>query len=79
MMNGAVRNVIDLEEAKAQRMHARAVSIALARAATVSDLVADLEAYQPGPERTRVAWYYVAKGWATDSDMRLALEELSDG
>ncbi len=68
--------VIDLEEAKAQRMHARAVSIALARAATVSDLVADLELYQPGPERRRAAMYYLAKGWATDTDMQLALEAL---
>lgn len=72
--------VIDLELAKAQRIaadqFAKAHAIAMRRAAAVSDLAADLELYAPGPERARAVMYYLAKGWATDTDMQLALEAL---
>ncbi len=73
-------DVIDLELAKARRIEAdqfaEAHAIGMSRAATVSDLAADLELYAPGPERARAVMYYLAKGWATDADMQLALEAL---
>jgi hypothetical protein len=73
-------SVICLELAKARRIEAdqfaKARTIAMRRRETVDALKADLAEYAPGPDRNRAVWFYLNRGWATDTDMRLALEEL---
>lgn len=57
---------------------AKARAVALRKAAVVRDLAAELSHWQAGAGRLYMAGYYEAMGWASASDIQLALEALGD-
>lgn len=68
-MSASIAPVIDFRAAKARH-------IARAKAARVREIAEELEAFMAGEARCYMAGYYRAMGWATDNELRLALEAL---
>jgi hypothetical protein len=54
----------------------KALVLANRKAALVRDLAAELEHWAAGSSRLYMAGYYEAMGWASASDIQLALEAL---